>query len=435
MRLASFRVVSVIRLRAPTTLRGPISVPGDKSISHRAVLFAAIARGTTRIENINRGDDVRSTIDAVRALGVSARPGDVVYVVGSDELRDPADVIDCGNSGTTMRVLAGMLAGRVDAVLDGDDSLRRRPMERVAAPLRAMSADVRCAAGGTAPITLLRSAAPLRGVTYELPAASAQVKTAIMVAGLRARGSTSITSPQRSRDHSELMLGAMGASLEVDDLRVRIKPSALRALGDYRVPGDVSAAAYFIAAATCVQGSRISLLATGINPTRTAALDVMRDMGAHISIRGLSVAHGEPVADIEVSSAAPLRNVELDQSRMANLIDEIPLLCAVAAAAQGTLIVRGADELRTKESDRIAATIELLRAFGVAVSELPDGLAVRGGRPLRPPKEYSTGGDHRIGLTAAVLAAIANAPLVIEDADCIATSFPGFEASWQAAFA
>ena len=421
MRLASFRVVSVIRLRAPTTLRGPISVPGDKSISHRAVLFAAIARGTTRIANINRGEDVRSTIDAVRALGISTRSGDVVHVVGSEELRDPAAVIDCGNSGTTIRVLAGMLAGRVDAVLDGDDSLRRRPMERVAAPLRAMSADVRCAAGGTAPITLLRSAEPLRGVTYELPAASAQVKTALLLAGLRARGATTIMSPQRSRDHSELMLAAMGASLEVGDLRVRVKPSALRALGDYRVPGDVSAAAYFVAAATCVQGSRVSLLATGINPTRTAALDVMRDMGAHISIRGLSIAHGEPVADIEVSSAAPLRNVELDPSRMANLIDEIPLLCA--------------EELRTKESDRIAATIELLRAFGVAVSELPDGLAVRGGRPLRPPREYSTGGDHRIGMTAAVLAAIANAPLVIEDAECIATSFPGFEASWQAAFA
>ncbi|MBV8281040.1 MAG: 3-phosphoshikimate 1-carboxyvinyltransferase, partial [Candidatus Eremiobacteraeota bacterium] len=258
--------MSVIRLRAPSALRGPIDVPGDKSISHRAVLFSAIAQGTTRIENVNRGDDVLASIEAVRALGVAAESQDaVVEVRGSDELRDPAEVLDCGNSGTTMRVLCGMLAGRVDAVLDGDDSLRRRPMERVAVPLRAMGADVRCAEHGTAPIALARMTAPLKGITYELPAPSSQVKTAIMLAALRARGSTTVVSPQRSRDHSELMLDAMGASVKIDGLRVSVKPSALRALGSYRVPGDVSAAAYFIAAATCVQGSRISVLATGIN--------------------------------------------------------------------------------------------------------------------------------------------------------------------------
>jgi len=216
---------------------------------------------------------------------------------------------------------------------------------------------------------------------------------------------------------------------------VRVQPSALRALEDYEVPGDVSSAAYFIAAATCLQVSRISVLGVGINPTRTAALDVMRDMGAHISIRGLRVMHGEPVADIEVSSAAPLRNVELDPARIPNFIDEIPLLCALAATAQGAFVVRGAEELRGKESDRIASTVELLRAFGVAVTELPDGIAVRGGRPLRPPERIATGGDHRIGMTAAVLAAAANAPIIIDDAACIGTSFPGFAESWHAAYA
>jgi len=214
-----------------------------------------------------------------------------------------------------------------------------------------------------------------------------------------------------------------------------VEPSELRALENYEVPGDLSAAAYFIAAATAVRESRISVLDTGVNPTRTAVLDVMRDMGAHIGIKALRERHGEPSADIEVSSAQPLRNVELTPPQIPSLIDEIPVLCALAAYAEGTFTARGLAELRVKESDRVAGTIALLRAFGVAVSEVPDGISVRGGRPLRPPDRVSTGGDHRIGLTAAVLAAIAQAPIVIDDADCIATSFPGFSAAWQAAFA
>ncbi|HME81288.1 MAG TPA: 3-phosphoshikimate 1-carboxyvinyltransferase [Candidatus Eremiobacteraceae bacterium] len=425
-----------IQLRAPERLHGPLRVPGDKSISHRILIFAGAATGRTRVLGINRGEDVAATIRALRGLGVSVEDdGTALAVDGAGEFRDPAAPIDCGNSGTTMRVLAGLLAGRANAVLDGDESLRRRPMERVAVPLRAMGADVRSSPGGHAPLTLSRSDTRLHGITHELETASAQVKTAIMLAALRARGTTTISSPCQSRDHSELMLAEMGAALAIEGLRVRVQPSSLHALADYEVPGDVSSAAYFIAAATCVQGSRISVLGVGINPTRTAALDVMRDMGAHISIRGLRVMHGEPVADIEVSSAAPLRNVELDPARIPNLIDEIPLLCAVAATAQGAFVVRGAEELRGKESDRIASTVELLRAFGVAVTELPDGIAVRGGRPLRPPERIATGGDHRIGMTAAVLAAAAKAPIAIDDAVCIGTSFPGFEAAWHAAYA
>ncbi len=411
-------------------------MPGDKSISHRVLMFAGVAAGTTHVRGVNRGDDVAATIGALRVLGIDvADDGSTVAVEGARELRDPSATIDCGNSGSTMRVLAGLLAGRVNAVLDGDESLRRRPMERVAAPLRAMGADVRTSPGGHAPLTFSRAASHLHGITFALQSASAQVKTAIMLAALRARGPTTISSPRQSRDHSELMLGEMSAALAIDGLRVRVQPSSLHALEDYEVPGDVSSAAYFIAAATCLQGSRISVLGVGINPTRTAALDVMRDMGAHISIRGLRVMHGEPVADIEVSSAAPLRNVELDPARIPNFIDEIPLLCALAATAQGAFVVRGAEELRGKESDRIASTVELLRAFGVAVTELPDGIAVRGGRPLRPPERIATGGDHRIGMTAAVLAAAANAPIIIDDAACIGTSFPGFAESWHAAYA
>jgi 3-phosphoshikimate 1-carboxyvinyltransferase len=413
-----------------------MTMPGDKSISHRAVLFAALARGTTTVRNCNAGEDLRSSIRALRALGVAVDgEAPTVRVTAPTDLSDPRDVVDCANSGTTMRLLMGMLAGRINAVLDGDASLRRRPMERVAAPLRAMGARIECAAGGVPPVRLARAEGALTGIAYELPFDSAQLKTALLLAALRATGETTIAGSGASRDHSELMLRAMGADIALEQRGVRARPSQLHALGDYQVPGDLSAAAYFVAAATCLPGSRISVLDTGVNPTRAHVLDVLRDMGAHISIRSLRERHGEPSADLEVVSATPLRGVELDPARIPNVIDDIPLLCAVAAVATGTFVVRGAAELRVKESDRIASTIELLRAFGVAVAELPDGLSVRGGRPLRPPERIGTGGDHRIGMTAAVLAAAARAPIVIDDAECVATSYPGFEEAWRAAFA
>ena len=425
-----------IRLPAPQRFTGATRVPGDKSISHRAVLFAALARGTTRVQNANGGADVRASVAALRAIGVKiSETAAAISISPPQRFREPRSPIDCGNSGTTMRLLAGLLAGSTSAVLDGDASLRRRPMERVAAPLRAMGADVTCARGGLPPVRLLRSAQPLRGVSHELPVASAQLVSALLLAGVRAQGATTIRMPAQPRNHGELMLRAMGADIAWSADCVSVTHSELRALEDYNVPGDLSAAAYFAAAATCLAGSRISVLDTGVNPTRTGVLDVMRDMGAHIGIKALRERHGEPSADIEVSAAAPLRNIELEAARIANLIDEIPLLCALAAYADGTFVARGLAELRVKESDRVASTIALLRAFGVAVSEIREGISVRGGRPLRPPERVSTGGDHRIGLTAALLAAIARSPIVIDDADCIATSFPDFATAWQAAFA
>jgi len=424
-----------IRLPAPQRFAGAVDVPGDKSISHRAVLFAAIAQGTTTVRNCNAGEDLRSSISALRALGVSVDGGGTsVHVTGVETFSDPPDLVNCGNSGTTMRLLMGMLAGRVNAVLDGDASLRRRPMERVAAPLRAMGANLETAKGGVAPVRLARGG-DLTGRTLELAVDSAQLRTALLLAGLRARGQTTLIGSRASRDHTELMLRAMGAKIELEPGRERLQPSALQSLGTYDVPGDLSAAAYFVAAATCLPGSRISVRQTGINPTRTAVLDVLNDMGAHISIRSLREHRGEPSADLEVVSAAPLRGIELDPALIPNLIDDLPLLCAVAATAEGTFVVRGAGELRTKESDRIASTVELLRAFGVAVSEQPDGISVRGGRPFRPPERIDSGGDHRIGLTAAVLAAAARAPIIIDDAECIATSYPDFEKGCRAAFA
>jgi 3-phosphoshikimate 1-carboxyvinyltransferase len=426
--------VSALSFPAPTSLNGAIRVPGDKSISHRAVLLASLARGTTVVRDCNRGEDVLASLSALRALGVTVTDdGAAISVVGEVDFRDPAAPLDCGNSGTTIRLLMGMLAARVSATLDGDASLRRRPMERVAAPLRAMGADVSCAPGGVPPVRMTRTTKTLKGLAYELPVASSQLKSALLLAGLRATGATTLTSPQRSRDHTELMLQAMGAAIEHGPQTVTIRPSTLRALGTYEVPGDISSAMYFIAAATRVPGSRISVIDTGVNPTRAAGLDIMRDMGAHIGIRSLRERHGEPSADIEVSHSGMLTNVAIDPSRVPDCIDELPLLCAVASTAAGTFVVRGASELRAKESDRIASTIALLRAFGVAVSELPDGISVRGGRPLRPPQRIGTGGDHRIGMTAAFLAAAAGAPIVIDEAECIATSYPGFAADWQAA--
>jgi 3-phosphoshikimate 1-carboxyvinyltransferase len=345
--------VSSIRLPAATRFAGPISVPGDKSISHRAVLFAALAPSATIVRNCNAGEDVSSSIHALRALGVAVdADASTVRIHGTAGFSDPRDVVDCGNSGTTMRLLMGMLAGRVNAVLDGDASLRRRPMERVAAPLRAMGARVECAAGGLPPVRVARERA-LHGITYELPIDSAQLKTALLLAALRASGETTIVSQGASRDHSELMLRAMGADIELAAGSVRARRSQVHSLGEYDVPGDLSAAAYFVAAATCLPGSRISVLGTGINPTRAHVLDVLRDMGAHISIRSLREQHGEPSADLEVVSASPLRGVELDPTRIPNVIDDIPLLCAVAASATGTFVVRGAAELRVKESDRV----------------------------------------------------------------------------------
>ena len=425
-----------IRLPAPQRLSGAIRVPGDKSISHRAILFAALARGPTRVRNANRGDDVNASVGALRAFGVPVTDAtDTITIAPAGRFRDPRAPIDCGNSGTTMRLLAGLLAGSVNAVLDGDESLRRRPMERVAAPLRAMGADVTCSPGGLPPLKLMRQTQPLRGISYELPVPSAQLVSALLLAGVRAQGGTTIHVPAQPRNHGELMLRAMGADITWTADTVSVRHSELRALEDYEVPGDLSAAAYFVAAATCLSGSRISVLDTGVNPTRTGVLDVMRDMGAHIGIKALREHDGEPSADIEVSAAAPLHNVEIAAARIPNMIDEIPLLCAIAAHATGTFVAHSLGELRVKESDRIASTVKLLRAFGVAVYEIRDGISVRGARRLRPPERVSTGGDHRIGMTAALLAAIAQSPIVIEDADCIATSFPDFAASWQAAFA
>ena len=408
-------------------------MPGDKSVSHRALMLAAIARGTTVIWGLNGGDDVWCTRAAMQALGVPIEDCcEELKLTGISQLAQPS-FIDCGNSATTMRLLMGLLAGRVSTVLDGDESLRLRPMERVAQPLRAMGAGIETSAAGTAPVKLRASRLPLRGIDFAMPVASAQLKSALLLAGQRAKGPTRIFASLSGRDHSERMLRRMGAEVSVQRGSITIQPGALRSAGRLRIPGDFSAAAFFIAGAAVRPGNRLSLLDVGINPTRTAALQVMRDMGADVSLSNERDWDGEPVADINVRGGAPLRGVDIDPQIVPNLIDEIPALCALAAAAEGTLTVRGAAELRAKESDRIAALTRLLRAFGAHAEDIGDGIAVRGGS-LRASTPLAGITDHRIVMSAAVLAAAAGAPAQVPSAACVATSFPGFEAAWKRAF-
>ena len=427
--------MTTLRLSRPAPACARIGLPGDKSISHRAFILAALARGRCIIVNANLGADVKATIGALRLCGVSIRPASGGYAVeGREDLRDPRRTIDCANSGTTIRLLAGVLAGRADAVLDGDASLRRRPMARVAVPLRAMGATVTLSAHDGPPVGLRRQTGRLSALRYHSPVASAQVKSALLLAALRADGESEISSPALTRDHTERMLVVMGAKLRVRGTTIRIVPCELVSPKRIRVPADLSSAVYLLCAAAAMRGARLTIKDVGVNPTRTAALDVMRRMGVRLRLSKLRVWLGEPVADLTVWGGSILRGTSIPARSIPMLIDEIPALCALACHARGTLTVRGARELRFKESDRIHTTVGLLRAFGADARAKPDGIIVLGGRDLRPPRAVKTHGDHRIGLAAAILAAVAGSALSIVDSECIATSFPGFGATWRAAF-
>ena len=428
--------MSRIALPPPHARNATVDLPGDKSISHRALMCGSIALGESTIRNANRGADVMSTLEALRALGVPIdTAGDAIRILGVEAFADPRVPIDCGNSGSTMRMLTGLIAGRVDATLDGDESLRRRPMRRVAEPLRQMNADVSTSDGGLPPLTVRRVDAPLQGRQISMDVASAQVKTAILFAGLRAAGETSVFERYETRDHTERMLSEMGADITIRRGWTTVRPSRLRAVSELIVPGDFSAAFFFITAAAVLPESRMVVRNVGLNPTRTAALDVVIRMGAAVDVTNERVLNGEPIADIVVTGGSPLTARPVREETVANLIDEIPALCALAASASGDFSIRGAGELRSKESDRVATTVGLLRSFGIAVDEHDDGITVHGGRPLSPPARVDSHGDHRIGMSAAVLAAGAGASIEIDDSDCIATSFPGFEQTWRSAFA
>jgi len=419
-------------------LRGEIDVPGDKSISHRALLFSAIAEGTSVLTGLSDGEDVASTLAAIRALGVEvAVSGDEMGIsgVGLRGLRAPAGPVDCGNSGTTMRLLAGLLAGQpFHSTLSGDASLCRRPMRRIVEPLRAMGARVTVAAGDTAPLRI-DGEPPLRAITFQPEVASAQVKSCVLLAGLFADGPTSVIEDADTRDHSERLLGAMGADLEVvrrdPGCSVTIAPGQCLAPLSGRVPADVSSAAYWVAAAGILEGSSLTLTGIGLNPTRAAIIELLRDWGAGVEVRRTDDWCGEPVGDIVVSgTAAPLSGGAIEPAMVPGLIDELPLLAALAPLTADGVEIRGAAELRVKESDRIATTARALRALGVEVEEFPDGLAVRGGQSLGAGT-VDAAGDHRIALAFGAVGLAAAGPVTIENAEAMAVSYPGFASCLQ----
>jgi len=412
-------------------LRGHVRVPGDKSISHRALLLGAIAEGTSRVENFLPAADCLVTLRAVRAMGVEIQKSTpttlIVHGRGLRGLQEPDDALHCGRSGTTMRLLAGMLAGQpFFSVLTGNPQLRRRPMSRIVEPLRRMGATVLGRGGGRRPPLALHGG-HLNGIDYTLPVASAQVKSALLLAGLYADDDTTLHVPGPARDHTERMLIAMGAKLQKAHGKWQIAPGGRLQALDVRVPGDFSSAAFLIAAATLVSGSEVTIQSVGVNPTRTGLLDVLRAMGADLSLHDQRTVSGEPVADLCVRPS-DLRGVEVSGEQVVRAIDEFPLLAVVATQAQGDTVVRDAAELRVKETDRIATTVQELRQLGAEIESRPDGFLVHGPTPLCGTLVHSHG-DHRLTMSLAVAGLIASGETLVQDAGCVADSFPEFEAT------
>ena len=408
-------------------LRGELTVPGDKSIGHRAVIFTSIARGRSRIWNLSGGEDNLRTVQAFKDLGVKIwRDGEALCVEGKgwNGLSAPAKVIDCGNSGTTMRLLSGVLAGRpFVARLDGDASLRLRPMQRVIEPLGRMGAQILSRNGkGLAPLEIRGGS--LQGIHYTLPIASAQVKSAILLAGLQAGGVTSVEEPQQSRDHTEIMAQAFGARLKVDGRSVALEGPQCLVARDVRVPGDLSSAAFFMAAAAAIPGSELVIREVGCNPTRSGIIDILRRMGASIELIHSRDEAREAVADLRISGR-DLSGVDIGPEMAARTIDEYPVLCVAAALAQGVTTISGAKELRYKESDRIAAMTSELRKLGVRVEEREDGMKIEGSSRLQGAGVRSYG-DHRIAMALAVAGLSAEGGVEIDDSACADISFPGF---------
>jgi 3-phosphoshikimate 1-carboxyvinyltransferase len=412
-----------VTIEPATKLRGRIQVPGDKSISHRAAMLGAIAEGTTVISNFLWADDCRSTLACLRSLGVDIgeQEGAAVVYGRGPGLSAASDILDAGNSGTTVRLLAGILAGQPFATeITGDASLRARPMERVAEPLRLMGAAVETSRpGGLPPRVAGRS---LHGITYTLPVASAQVKSAVLLAGLFADGDTVVREPVATRDHTERMLASFGAQVDRRGETVSVRRGALRAV-PVTVPGDLSSAAFFLAAAAALPDSEITVTGVGINPTRTGVLDVLRAMGADVEVHQDDVWAGEPVGTVVVRGRG-LHGTSIGGALIPRVIDELPVLCVAATAAAGAMEITDAAELRVKEADRIGAIAGALKALAGEVEERPDGLTVYGSR-LRGGRVASRG-DHRLAMAFAVAGLLAAGPVAIDGAEAIGVSFPGF---------
>jgi 3-phosphoshikimate 1-carboxyvinyltransferase len=421
-----------VRIAPVTNMRGDFQLPGDKSISHRSAMFAAVGEGVSRLSNYSSARDCQSTLDCLEALGVKIRRESELIVIegaGLDGLRESTRALDVGNSGSTIRMLSGILAGQnFTTEITGDESIQRRPMKRVIDPLSLMGARIDAREGGFAPLVI--RGGNLKAIEYEPPVASAQVKSCALLAGLFADGVTSVIEKTPTRNHTEVMMRECGAAIEVAKTEAGERISVagrkpLRALGDYAVAGDLSSASFFIVAALIAPDAEILLRNIGINPSRAALIDLLKDAGARIEIENPRVARGEPVADIFVRSSNLRGDLELSGSIIANLIDEIPILAIASARLDGTLTIRDARELRVKESDRIRSIVDNLRRMEVEVEEFDDGLRLRGGQRLRGASIDSFD-DHRIAMSFAVAALIAEGETEIVNADAASVSLPEF---------
>ncbi|HSS46552.1 MAG TPA: 3-phosphoshikimate 1-carboxyvinyltransferase [Burkholderiales bacterium] len=415
------------RIEPGGALRGKLRVPGDKSISHRSIMLGSIAEGINKIGGFLEGEDVLATMNALRAMGVRIEGPDqrsvVVHGVGLRGLKAPPKVLDCGNSGTSMRLLCGLLAGQsFNCELDGDSSLRQRPMQRVVAPLRGMGADIVTAGNGRPPVKI-RGMPELRGIEYVMPVASAQVKSALLLAGLYARGRTCVTEPAPTRDHTERMLQAFGYPVRREGGKICVNGGGKLQATAIEVPADISSAAFFMVGAGIAPVSEITLSHVGINPTRTGVIEILRLMGADITLANERTAGGEPVADIRVRHAR-LKGVNIPAELVPLAIDEFPVLFIAAANAEGETVLTGAEELRVKESDRIQVMADGLHALGIKAQPAPDGIRILGG--TYHGGEIDSHGDHRIAMSFAIAALRASSPITIRDCANVATSFPGF---------
>ncbi|MBI4200439.1 MAG: 3-phosphoshikimate 1-carboxyvinyltransferase [Chloroflexi bacterium] len=414
---------------APARLSGVVRPPGDKSISHRAAMLNALATGQARVTNYSAGGDCASTLRCLRALGVQVQAGGgdgslVIEGVGLHGLREPSDVLDVGNSGTTARLLAGLLAGQPFlSVLTGDRSLRSRPMDRIVRPLREMGAQVLGREGDSRAPLVIRGG-NLRGIEYRMPVASAQVKSCLLIAGLYARGATTLRQPAPSRDHTERMLRRMGVPLREDGLALTAEPvEALMPL-DVRVPADISSAAYWLVAGACHPDGRLTVADVGINPTRAGILEALQAMGARATIAHRREEGGEEVADVTVETSR-LQGAEIGGELVPRLIDEVPVLALAACFARGTTVIRGAAELRVKESDRIRTTVRELSRLGAHIRELPDGMEVHGTGKLVGAAVQSHG-DHRLAMMLGIAGLLAQGETEVRGAEAASVSYPGF---------
>jgi 3-phosphoshikimate 1-carboxyvinyltransferase len=408
-------------------LTGRLRVPGDKSISHRSVMLGALADGTTQVTGLLEGEDVLCTLAAFRAMGVHAEGPDrgklLIEGVGLHGLKAPAKPLDMGNSGTAMRLMAGILAGQAfDSVLIGDESLSKRPMKRVAEPLGAMGAVIATAEDGRPPLRI-QGGRRLRGIDYKMPIASAQVKSCLLLAGLYAEGETAVTEPAPTRDHTERMLRGFGYRVQTQGARISLRGGGRLQGCGIDVPADISSAAFFLVGASIAPGSDVVLEHVGVNPTRIGVINILNRMGADLELLNPRVVGGEPVADIRVR-AAKLRGVRIPEDQVPLAIDEFPALFIAAAAADGETVLTGAHELRVKESDRIAVMAQGLQRLGIEAHETPDGIVIQGGE--MQGGEVASHADHRIAMAFAMAALRANGPVTVRDCKNVDTSFPGF---------